>query len=604
MKKITSGYDLIRMITSAMMIAIVVSAVVNPVPVKAACVTVGDVTTCDGAPDAPSGDDAGNNEVVTNSISGGGGDDRIDGGNANGVNSSVTDILEGEGGNDLIVAGNAYSNGASIDATLDGGEGNDMILGGSAWGSNTSVTNTIYGGGGDDWIHPGGDPGTKNIVDGGDGTDTLDYSFMFSSGTGPGVEVDLTKSGEQLVSPDQSKDTIMNVENLVGTARDDKFTGDAGANKLTGAGGNDTLTGNGGDDEVFGGEGDDSLSGQDGQFYLFGEGGNDTLKMSGELQAAAVDGGSGQNIFQFLANTFGTVTLTTTSDEDTLDFSQYDNEVTIDLSNTSSAQKVGGQSGNELWVTLNGLFKNVIGAIGFSNFITGNSLDNTLTGGDQDDSLNGAGGNNALFGGAGTDTDTAASPVPGGVTNQSGTWDSIELPQALPTNPGNPGGGNNPDSSPSALTAGLTFFGALGNGGQGTIPVTGGLTKLTCGENTFELPNGDSVSVSGLCGNYWVSIEPQSEIPAEKMPSGALFLSGIKFQVFQGDDVANLEKVESLPQGASVLFSFLLQNPDLVIKSHLLGEAGGWLELANGQTSGQRYSVSTQQIGTAIISTN
>ncbi|MHC1785281.1 MAG: calcium-binding protein [Anaerolineaceae bacterium] len=594
MKKISSRIELFRIITSAMMIAIVISAVVNPLPVKATCITVGDVTTCDADNDFASGDSANaDNEVVTNSISGGDGYDLILGGNANGNNSSVTDTLEGGGGNDTIVAGNAFGYGATIDATLDGGDGDDLIAGASAWGGNTSVTNTINGGEGDDWIHPGGDPGTTNIVDGGNGTDTLDYSYMFSSGTGPGVTVDLTNTSPQQVSPDQSTDTILNVENLFGTARDDTLTGDSGANKLTGAWGNDTLDGNGGDDEAFGGEGDDSLSGQDGQFYLFGEGGNDTLVMSGELQTAAVDGGSGQNIFQFLANTFGYVTLTTTSDEDTLDFSQYDQEVTIDLLNTTTAQKVGGQSGNELWVTLNGLFKNVFGAIGFSNFITGNSLDNTLTGGDQDDSLNGGGGNNSLYGGLGTDTDTAATPVSGGVINQSGTWFSIELPQALPVGGGDPTG-----------TTTLTLSEALGNGGPGFVPVTGGLTKLTCGENTFELPNGDSVSVSGICGDYWVSIEPQSETPSVEMPAGTFFLSGIKIQIFQGDDVANLEKVDPLPQGASILFSFLLQDPDLVIQPHLLGDGGGWLELANGQISGQRYSVSTQQSGTAILTTN
>jgi len=56
-------------------------------------------------------------------------------------------------------------------------------------------------------------------------------------------------------------DTIVNVENLVGSNFTDRLTGDAGANRIVGGGGNDTLIGGGGGDQLVGGVGQDSLIG-------------------------------------------------------------------------------------------------------------------------------------------------------------------------------------------------------------------------------------------------------------------------------------------------------------------------------------------------------
>lgn len=598
-----------RVFSTAIVIAVTMAVAVNPIPVEATCNTVGGVTTCDGDSDTFTGESAtADNQVVTNTITGDGGgdllnggfangtsstvtntisgevgDDRLNGGNANGNNSTITDTLIGGEGNDILFAGNAFGNTATMDNTLNGGEGSDIIGGGNSYGENIVVLNKISGGEGNDLLFPGNFFGTtninNNIIDGGNGTDTLDYSAYNSEGGSQGVFVDLSNPNPQETNQKGtaliSTDTISNVENLVGTNYDDTLFGTVGSNDINGGTGNDIINGNGGADT------------------LSGEGGNDTIILPGNSDGTTVDGGDGSNTIQFMANTFGSVVLTTTSGLDTLDFSQYNAPITIDLANVSSSQLVATVAANQLWVTLNGLFQNVIGALTFSNNLTGNSLDNTLTGGDQNDFLNGGGGSNVLNGGLGEDTDSAATPVPGDVINESGTWNSIELPLPLPVETENPGDGSVPTD--------VTLAKTLGVGGPGIIPVTGGLMKLTCGDNTFKLPNGDMVTVTGLCGNFWINVQSESNNLPGGLPDGASFLSGISVHILQGDDASNLTELTSLPQSGNIKFSFVIQEPNQNLNSLLWGGSGGWTEMGGGQVSGNSFIVSTNQVGTAVM---
>ena len=50
-------------------------------------------------------------------------------------------------------------------------------------------------------------------------------------------------------------DTLINIENLTGSAFNDTLTGDADANVISGLAGNDTLNGGAGDDTLDGGAG-------------------------------------------------------------------------------------------------------------------------------------------------------------------------------------------------------------------------------------------------------------------------------------------------------------------------------------------------------------
>ena len=137
--------------------------------------------------------------------------------------------------------------------SLVGGRGNDLIEG--LQGSDTLVGNggndTLRGQAGNDWLLGGAG---ADALDGGTGIDTASYanatgSVVISLAGGP-------NSGGFGVG-----DTIVNVENLVGSNFTDRLTGDAGANRIVGGGGNDTLIGGGGGDQLVGGVGQDSLIG-------------------------------------------------------------------------------------------------------------------------------------------------------------------------------------------------------------------------------------------------------------------------------------------------------------------------------------------------------
>ena len=86
-------------------------------------------------------------------------------------------------------------------------------------------------------------------LDGGSGTDTLDYSALTSP-----VIVDLNASTASHVSG-----SVSQIENVMGGSANDTLTGDNQANTLMGNDGDDTLDGGLGVDQLFGGPGDDVL---------------------------------------------------------------------------------------------------------------------------------------------------------------------------------------------------------------------------------------------------------------------------------------------------------------------------------------------------------
>jgi hypothetical protein len=108
-----------------------------------------------------------------------------------------------------------------------------------------------------------------DAIDGGTGTDTVDYSGVTTA-----VTVDIAAGTATGGSGD---DTLTNIENVIGSANNDSLTGDAGANVLDGGDGNDTFAGGSGNDTIVGGEGNDNM---------LGEAGDDTL-MAGETNLGA-----------------------------------------------------------------------------------------------------------------------------------------------------------------------------------------------------------------------------------------------------------------------------------------------------------------------------
>jgi Ca2+-binding RTX toxin-like protein len=177
-----------------------------------------------------------------------------------------SNVFDGRGGND----------------ELHGLGGNDVLRGGSG-------NDTLYGGRGAD------------SFDGGDGVDTVDYSSALGGevwGFFVGVNVNLQGSATEFDGNDQNSETLVNIENVIGSDFADGLTGTNGDNLLQGRGdddglygadGNDQLDGGRGSDELYGGEGDDRLDGGRGNDELFGGPDSDTFYFDFTADLSASD---------------------------------------------------------------------------------------------------------------------------------------------------------------------------------------------------------------------------------------------------------------------------------------------------------------------------
>ena len=103
----------------------------------------------------------------------------------------------------------------------------------------------LFGRGGDDILVGGGN---ADLLHGGSGRDTADYSRSDAN-----VRVVLPR--EQGYSGSADGDTLRSIENVVGSAHDDKLRGDGADNALRGGRGEDVLIGEQGDDTLVGGRG-------------------------------------------------------------------------------------------------------------------------------------------------------------------------------------------------------------------------------------------------------------------------------------------------------------------------------------------------------------
>ncbi|MGK7945593.1 MAG: hypothetical protein AB4058_14100, partial [Microcystaceae cyanobacterium] len=256
------------------------------------------------------------------------GNDVIEGGNDNDIiyggneddnlnGEAGNDTLDGESGNDQLNGGlgDDYLSGNGGNDTLNGGEGNDTLDGGlgidyfdGGEGVDTvdfnysnsnftidltqekvifssvvetliSIENVIASGGdnlligdhkdnyfwgenGDDTLKGGAGNDTlvggfgNDYFDGGEGIDTVDFSYTNVDFT---VDLNLEK-----VFFATAQETLISVENIIGSGGNNTIKGTAEANYLSGLEGNDFLFGLGGDDTLKGGKGDDYIDGGEG----------------------------------------------------------------------------------------------------------------------------------------------------------------------------------------------------------------------------------------------------------------------------------------------------------------------------------------------------
>lgn len=201
------------------------------------------------------GKDALYGESGNDSLFGGSGNDLLDGGSDN-------DTLNGSTGDDQLLggSGNDSLDGGSDNDVLSGGSGDDQLLGGTGndqldGGSNNDILNggsgddRLLGGSGNDQFEGGSG---ADVINGGSGTDSASYTTSETA-----VVVNLVTNVN--TGGDAAGDTLIGVENLIGSSYNDTLTGDAGANVITGGAGADILTGGSGIDTfmmAFGAIGD------------------------------------------------------------------------------------------------------------------------------------------------------------------------------------------------------------------------------------------------------------------------------------------------------------------------------------------------------------
>ncbi|ADC63833.1 Hemolysin-type calcium-binding region [Allochromatium vinosum DSM 180] len=247
------------------------------------------------------------------------------------------DRLIGLAGNDSLfgLAGNDTLEGGAGNDILNGGKGSDRMIGGDGsdiyyvdnTGDVVSETNANASTGGIDSVYSSLtdytlDPNVENgrilstgtanltgnqlnnllkagignnILTGGTGTDTVSYVVgATTEKTGVTLNLALTTAQE---TGGSGTDTLVGIENLIGSAYADKLTGNSGRNNLSGGVGNDILNGGAGNDILNGDTGNDTLNGGAGNDTLSGGAGKDIL--NGGAGNDILNGGTGIDIFRF-----------------------------------------------------------------------------------------------------------------------------------------------------------------------------------------------------------------------------------------------------------------------------------------------------------------
>ena len=432
-------------------------------------------------------------------ISGLGGNDTLDGGEDG-------DSIDGGDGNDTI-------NGGAGGDFIHGGSGDDIIFAGPGnpfgfpqFTFDEAGNDTVYGGADQDvFFGSAGD----DFYDGGTGGFDLD-SIGYSDATA-GIVVDLRLATGQVQGGNLGVDTLVEIEEIVGSAfndvmtagddfvifrgggGDDVLTSGALGGQLSGGEGNDVLAGGGGVDTAdygganagvtvsllmegpqdTGGGGVDTLSnienftgtafadvliGNDaanelssdgGADILIGHGGNDTLGGFGD-NVYYIAGDGNDNVF---TDFFSSETVEFRAGDDQDKVWDIDSSDIVKIYGYSSAQSITQVGGDVLVVfsttdQITFRHADVATVQSVLQFVNGTGGDDTLTGGPGDDNLAGLGGNDTLNGLGGNDT------LDGGAGN-----DTLDGANRLRH--------GSYASGASAVTVSLAVVGAQNTGGAG-----------------------------------------------------------------------------------------------------------------------------------------
>ena len=386
---------------------------------------------------------------AANVLVGGDGNDVLDGGA--GVDSmdgglgddkyyiTAGDVLTDAGGIDTIVTDSSWTLATGFEnltaigtaaVQLEGNNQDNVLVGNDAdnYFNPRAGNDTMIGNGGNDTfdMSTGGtsSPGVR-FIDGGSGTDTVDYDgyarSALTADLGAGTVVGGGDAGV-------GSATLVSIERFVGGAYNDRITGSNAANELFGRGGNDTLDGGAGADTLRGGVGNDT--------YYVDNAGDVIVENAGEgtdsvfssiswtlgsnvenltLTGSAAINATGNGLNNVLTGNSGANVLNGGAGSDSLAGGLGNDTYVVDVGTDVVTENAGGGTDTVLssvsWtlganlenLTLTGTALNGTGNA-LNNVIVGNSAANSLTGGDGDDTLDGGDGIDTLDGGNGNDS--------------------------------------------------------------------------------------------------------------------------------------------------------------------------------------------------------
>ena len=276
-------------------------------------------------------------------------------------------------------SGNDTLTGTSGDNIIHGGDGNDHINSGDG-------VDSVYGDAGDDVLD--GSYGWDALIDGGTGSDTVDYSWIGSGFESINIVIDLSGTGW---TSTQGNETLVSIENVEGTQSGETIIGTADDNTLNGNGGNDTITGGLGHDTLNGGDGNDIINagpGNSGPDTVDGGNGNDTIISSGD---GTYLGGAGNDIM-FAGLTVSTESMDGGAGTDTLNTTLFSGDYVVNLG--TGVTNYSGES----YVN----FENLVSGDG-NDTLTGSTGVNVISGGNGNDTIDTGGGSDTLNGDDGND---------------------------------------------------------------------------------------------------------------------------------------------------------------------------------------------------------
>ncbi|MBX3327327.1 MAG: calcium-binding protein [Nitrospira sp.] len=410
------------------------------------------------------------------------------------VGTLLADTLNGLGGNDLLngLAGNDILNG---DAVV-GPQGNDTLIGGSG-------NDTLNGRGGDDWLVGG--TGT-DVLNGGTGVDTADYSNSTINGQSyigatAGVTVNLNLTGAQNTGG-AGLDTLVSIENVLGTNLNDTLIGNSANNLLSGRGGNDQLLGGGGNDRLNGGAGNDLLNGGTGIDTASYNTATAGVTVDLNLKSAQNTGGAGIDTLVSIENVTGST------------FNDKLRGANGDFFSLAPVNTLNGGLGDDI----------LRGGFGATNILNGEAGNDRLESNTQaSNTLNGGAGNDTLIGAEHSD-----STLNGGTGND---WlDSI-------------GGLLNGDEGDDLLTCSEdgTLNGGAGNDTLHGFFAVGGITlNGGSGNDTLRAGLEGDYTMNGDSGNDVLIANILSFTSSKCIVNGGVGADTLKYLPEENDDVATI----------------------------------------------------------------